>query len=71
MRSVSQPEDLSEKFLKTQRHVSIAVVVIFLEHIRHAFQTDAGLHKQVKVHALTLGMTSVVEGIVQDSDERL
>lgn len=43
-------QDLAQEILKAQRNVSITVIVILLEHIRHPLQTDASLHKQVKAH---------------------
>lgn len=43
-------QNLRQEVLKAQRDVPIAIIIVLLEHIRHALQADAGLHKQVEAH---------------------
>ena len=43
-------QDFRQEVLKAQRDISIAIIVVLLEHIRHALQADASLHKQVEAH---------------------
>lgn len=38
--------------LQTQGNVAITIVVVLLEHIRHALQTDASLDEQIEAEAL-------------------
>jgi hypothetical protein len=38
--------------LQAQRDIPIPVIVVLLEHVRHALQADACLHKQVKAHVV-------------------
>lgn len=42
----------SQEFLKTQRYVPIPIIIIPLEHVRHPFQNNTALHKQVEAHAI-------------------
>jgi hypothetical protein len=53
-------------YLQAQCNVAVTVLVVLLEHVRHALQTDAGLDKQIKAHGV---VTSTVVGTVEQSDE--
>jgi hypothetical protein len=54
--------------LQAQCDVTVTVLVVFLEHVRHALQTDAGLDKQIKAHSV---VASTVVGAVEQSDKLL
>lgn len=43
-------KNLAQEVLKAQRNVSIAVVVVLFEYVRHALERDAGLDKEVEAH---------------------
>lgn len=43
-------ENLAQEVFKAERNVPVSVVVVLFEHVRHALQRDASLHKQVKAH---------------------
>lgn len=49
-------QNLTQEILKAQRDISIPVVIIPLEHIRHALQRDTRLNKQVKAHDILIAL---------------
>lgn len=49
-RSLQLAQNFRQEVLKTQRNVPIAIIIILLEHIRHALQADASLHKEIEAH---------------------
>lgn len=55
-----------EEHLQTQRNIPIPIIVILLEHIRHALQADAGLHKEVETHVV---VAATIVRAVQELDE--
>jgi hypothetical protein len=54
--------------LQAQRNIAITVLVVLLKHIRHAFQRDTRLHKQIKTECIT---PVAVVCAVQQRDELL
>ena len=44
------PQNLRQKLLKAQGNIAIPILIILLKHIRHPFQDDAALHKEIKTH---------------------
>jgi hypothetical protein len=69
--SIPESENFHEELFEAECHIAISVVIVFLEYIRHTFETDAGLHKQVKTHSLTLNRTSVIKRVVEDPNKGL
>jgi hypothetical protein len=67
--SFPQPQNLSQEFLEAQRDVAIPVIVVALENVRHAFQADASLGKQVEAHALPASTysASVIVRVIEHS----
>jgi hypothetical protein len=63
---IAPPSSATVSYLQAQRDVPIAVVVVLLEHIRHALQADARLHEQVEAHVV---VAAAVVGGVQQLDE--
>ena len=49
-RILNQNSLTSQKLLKTQRNIPIAILIIFLKHIRHPLQNNTALHKQIETH---------------------
>jgi hypothetical protein len=54
--------------LQAQCNVSIPVVIVLLEHVRHPLKTDARLHEQIEAHGV---LTAAVVCAVQQRDELL
>ena len=54
--------------LQAQCDISVPILVVLLEHVRHPLETDARLHEQVKAHGI---LASTVVGTVQQCDELL
>lgn len=46
-----ESELTSQELLKTHGNVTITILVVAFEHIRHAFQIDTRLYKQIEAHA--------------------
>ena len=60
------PQDLRQELLETQRDIPIPILVIPLEHIGHALQGDAALHKQIEAH---VPVPALLIRAVEDADE--
>ena len=56
----------SQKFLKAQRDIPIPIIIILLKHIRHPFQNDTTLHKQIETHR---PISTLIVRRVQEIDE--
>ena len=56
-----------QELLKAQRDIPIAILIVLLEHIRHALQDDAALHEQIEAH---LALPALVVGRVEHVDKR-
>lgn len=73
------PKLTRQKLLKAQGDVPIAILIVLLKHIRHAFQDDAALHEQIEAHpplpALVVGRVQHVDKgkgeAVAEGDERV
>ena len=55
-----------QKLLKAQSNIAIAILIVLLEHVRHAFQDDAALHEQIEAHP---PLPALVVGRVQHVDK--
>lgn len=70
-------ENLGQKVLEAEGDVPVAVVVVLLEHVRHALEGDAGLDEEVEAHnalvALVVGMEEQLDKLgaeaVAEGDE--
>lgn len=49
-------QDLAEEILKAQGNVSVPVIVVLFENVRHALEGDAGLDEQVEAHDTLLAL---------------
>jgi hypothetical protein len=56
-----------QKLLKTQRDISVSIIIVLFEHIRHPLQDDATLHKEIETH---LPFATLVVRRVEQVDER-
>jgi len=45
-------DDFCEEFFEAQGDVTISVLIILLEHVRHALQANACLHEQIKADGI-------------------
>jgi hypothetical protein len=43
-------KDFCQEILKAQGDVAVAIVVILLENVRHTFQGDTALNKEIEAH---------------------
>lgn len=59
-------QNLAQEVLKTQRNISIPIIVIPLKHVRHALQRDARLDEEVKAHD---ALAALVVGAEEQLDE--
>ena len=55
-----------QKLLKAQGNISIPIIIISLEDIRHPFQSDARLHEKVKTQCV---VATLVISPIQDANE--
>lgn len=55
-----------QKLFKAQGNISIAIIIISLENIRHPFQCDTRLHEEVKTHCI---VTTLVISTIEDANE--
>ena len=54
--------------LQAQCDVSVPILVVLLENIRHPLETDARLHEQIEAHGI---LATTVVRTVQQCDELL
>ena len=59
-------KDLAQEILKTKCDISIPVIVILLEHVRHPLQRNTRLHEQVETHD---ALVPLVVGPEEEFDE--